>query len=661
MMGLFRRTRRVGTGPAPGNPGNPGRDLWPVLALLVTMAVVPSACVLWFLSRAVGSERLAVRQRLAEVYRRQLSPAPEWARQWWDERRGELTMPPSLAAAEVFRACLDRPMFDAVVVLDENGSFAYPQLRPDLGRDDPSPAWLEAERLEFQQHDYALALKAYEQIQAGGAKPDNLAQIARTLIPRIRCLIHVGRRGEAMDLISESLDSAKGAADDQGRLIAPNALLLGFQTAPPDTPEHAELLSRLVAMVDYRVTPSMPAFQRRFLLSELLSATDRPELRRWLTAEELADEYLHKRLEADADGPAPSGVKGVWRVASSDHRMVGLIRQDHLVDQFGPWLSGKLGLTGTTLDLLPPGASQDPDALAWVAMDDFLPGWQLSLRLEGDSLFAAAAHRQELVLVWVGILALLAIGVATAAAGYALQKQVRLARLKNDLIANVSHELKTPLAGMRVLIDTLVDGRCRDERQAAEYLGLIARENTRLCRLIDNFLAFSRMERNKQAFVMEPVAVADVIDAAVQSVHERIEASGGALTVEVDEHLPGVVGDRDALTTAVLNLLDNALKYSGQDKRIHVRARDLGLDVGIEVTDHGVGIPRRAVRRVFERFYQVDQRLSRTAGGCGLGLSVVRFIMTAHGGTVEVRSVEGQGSTFQLRLPKKSTMDLGQG
>ncbi|MCC7204933.1 MAG: HAMP domain-containing histidine kinase [Phycisphaeraceae bacterium] len=653
MIGFFRRSRSVGTGPE--------AHLWPVLALLVLMAVVPSACVLWFLSRAVGNERLAVRQRLVEVYRRQLSPAPELARQWWEDVRLRLTAEQSLPPAEVFGRLIEQPPLGAAVVLDAQGQPVYPQA--STGFDDETSQgspWDEVEQLKRHDGDLQAVLRMYKEM---GDRMSASTSVAQARLSQARCLLRLYRPAEAIRLILDEIDRSpmRKTADSHGRLLAPNALLLGLEAAEPGSKESSVLLDRLLAWVDYRAVPAMPSQQRRFLLAELVARTNQPGLTRSLAAEQLAEHYLSIRRPTEGDGPSPSGVEGVWQITSDDHRVVGLIRQGRLTAELVAWLNQRLGLDETVLELLPPGTSPDPEALAWVAMQDALPGWQLALRIEGVSPFAAAEHRQEVVLIWAGILALTAIGAATAAAGYALQRQVRLARLKNDLIANVSHELKTPLAGMRVLIDTLVDGRCRNERQATEYLGLIARENTRLCRLIDNFLAFSRMERNKQAFVMEPVAVADVIDAAAQSVHERVEAAGGELTVEVDENLPAVTGDKDALTTAVLNLLDNALKYSGQDKRIHVRAMDLGLDVGIEVSDHGIGIPPRAQRRIFERFYQVDQRLSRSAGGCGLGLSVVRFIMTAHGGTVEMRSIEGKGSTFLLRLPKKNMMDPGQG
>ena len=165
------------------------------------------------------------------------------------------------------------------------------------------------------------------------------------------------------------------------------------------------------------------------------------------------------------------------------------------------------------------------------------------------------------------------------------------------------------------------------------------------------FLTFSRMERNKRAFVFAPVAPAEIIDAAVEAMGERLAPPQCRFERDVPADLPAIQGDRDALVTVVLNLLDNAHKYSNDGRCIAVRAFRDGDGVCIAVQDDGVGLSRRAAKRVFDRFYQVDRSLSRSAGGCGLGLSIVRFIVEAHGGVVAVASEPGRGSTFTARLP----------
>jgi signal transduction histidine kinase len=205
-----------------------------------------------------------------------------------------------------------------------------------------------------------------------------------------------------------------------------------------------------------------------------------------------------------------------------------------------------------------------------------------------------------------------------------------------------------------VLVDTLRQGRSSGPGQVQEYLELIAGENERLSRLIDNFLTFSRMERNKRAFVFAPVDAGDLIRSAAAAMRERFSTPGARLELEVPPRLPELYGDRDALMTVLLNLLDNAWKYSGEEKLVSVSAYPVGDNVFIEVKDNGIGLSRRAMRRIFDRFYQVDQTLSRRAGGCGLGLAIVKFILDAHGGSIEVKSQVGKGSAFTVRLPIRS-------
>ena len=190
-----------------------------------------------------------------------------------------------------------------------------------------------------------------------------------------------------------------------------------------------------------------------------------------------------------------------------------------------------------------------------------------------------------------------------------------------------------------------------EPKRSREYLQLIVKENVRLSRLIDNFLTFSRMERNKEKFNRVHVDASQIAATAAESVTDRFNAAGCKFDVTVDANLPQVDADPDALITVLLNLLDNAFKYTNQDKHIVLRVFADNGHVCFGVEDNGIGLSRRAAQKVFERFYRVDQELSRSAEGSGLGLSIVRFIVNAHGGTVTVRSELGEGSTFTVRLP----------
>ena len=254
---------------------------------------------------------------------------------------------------------------------------------------------------------------------------------------------------------------------------------------------------------------------------------------------------------------------------------------------------------------------------------------------------------------------------AGSVAGQAVSKQVKLNKLKNDFIATVSHELKTPLASMRVLADTLLEGNYKDRQQATEYLELICKENKRLSGLIDNFLTFSRMERNKQTFEMVKTSPAAIVHAAAEAVKTKFANGCCEFEVQTAENLSDVMADQDAMVTVLVNLLDNAYKYSYDEKRIVLRVfagvlkrkkGRLGVPakdnaVCFQVTDNGVGLSRWGAKKIFNRFYQIDRSLSRQAEGCGLGLSIVKFIVDAHKGSISVKSKPGKGSVFTVKLP----------
>ncbi|MBW3579945.1 MAG: PAS domain-containing protein [Actinobacteria bacterium] len=224
----------------------------------------------------------------------------------------------------------------------------------------------------------------------------------------------------------------------------------------------------------------------------------------------------------------------------------------------------------------------------------------------------------------------------------------RLEAMRRDFVANISHELKTPVGAMGLLADTIAseDDPAVTRRLAHRMTG----EALRVGRIIDDLLDLTRIEA-EEAPRREPVGVRTVVDEAV----ERVRPLSGArhILVDTDEVRPGhwVRADERQLVSAVANLLENACKYSDEGSTVEVRSRADATSVEISVHDHGIGIPGRDLERVFERFYRVDRARSRGTGGTGLGLAIVRHVATNHQGQVSVASREGEGSVFTLRLP----------
>lgn len=277
--------------------------------------------------------------------------------------------------------------------------------------------------------------------------------------------------------------------------------------------------------------------------------------------------------------------------------------------------------------------------------------WQVQLFLTDERAVNDAVREQVRAYAWTAGIAAVSICVIAGVAGFAVSRQLRLHELKNTSVATVAHELRTPLASMRMLVDTLREGRYHNEQQVAEYLDLIARENLRLSRLTDNFLTLSRLERNEHAIHLSRTDPLPIIEQAVQSMRARLEAPGCTFLLDLPVQLPAIIADRDALALVIGNLLDNAVKYTGDEKKIALRAREASGRVFISVTDNGLGLSRADRKNIFKQFFQVDQKLSRARGGCGLGLALVYHIVEAHHGRVDIESQLNRGSTFTVSIP----------
>ena len=237
-------------------------------------------------------------------------------------------------------------------------------------------------------------------------------------------------------------------------------------------------------------------------------------------------------------------------------------------------------------------------------------------------------------------------------------ERARLDAVRTDFVANISHELRTPIGAMSLLAEAMVDAD--DPEVVARLSGKIIKESERLARTIDDLLELSRIELGGDA-LREPVRARFVLDDALERVRGFAERRQIALRVEFAEDDVQAMGDRRQLVSAVGNLMDNAIKYSDSGSEVEVRAVREDDRVLFMVTDHGMGIGSQHLERIFERFYRIDRARSRETGGTGLGLAIVRHVAVNHGGEVKVSSQEGEGSTFTLNIPAVPTSlpDMG--
>ena len=232
-------------------------------------------------------------------------------------------------------------------------------------------------------------------------------------------------------------------------------------------------------------------------------------------------------------------------------------------------------------------------------------------------------------------------------------RHIRLAETRRDFVANVSHELKTPIGAVSILAEA-IEGAADDPDAVRHFSQRLTAESTRLSALVTQIIDLSRLQADEPLLRAEPVSVADIVDEAVSRHRELATTREVSLVARCDDDL-WVLGDQSQLTEAIANLVQNAIVYSEPKARVAVSARrvhDVDTDViEIAVADNGIGIGEADQERIFERFYRVDYSRSRENGGTGLGLSLVKHTCQAHGGSVDVWSKLGQGSTFTLRLP----------
>ncbi len=229
--------------------------------------------------------------------------------------------------------------------------------------------------------------------------------------------------------------------------------------------------------------------------------------------------------------------------------------------------------------------------------------------------------------------------------------ELELARMKSDFVSTVSHEFKSPLTSIRQLAEMLQSGRVPSEERRQKYYDVLLEQSERLALLTDNILSLAKIEEGRAEFAFETTDISVLLTEVISSIRERVRHEGFDIGLDVEGALPLLAVDRTALSQAMTNLIDNAIKYSGDSRKISVCARLEEQAVVIAVQDFGIGIKKEDIPRLFERFYRGGDELTRTVKGSGLGLTLVKEIVAAHRGKVHVESEPGKGSLFSIRLP----------
>lgn len=635
------------------------RRLWFVLILFLAAVLLPTACVLWLINDSIAKQRQIARQQLAEAYRSHLKLAAERLDEYWRQESAKLmagvqgTKPQQAWASAVASG-----LADSLVLYGEDGGILYPIPLAAPILVEPASDWTRARALEQRASlDSSLAAAAVYGSIASQAK--DAQTIGLALQAQARSLRQGGERIAAATLILERFGAGQlqDAVDSQGRRIAGDALLMAIQILPASDPRRLRAARQLHGQLIRYDANAMPSAQRLFLMKEMRGAKLPADLTSFPTfeAEELAIRFVEAGSTRAFDGVLrPAGWKDVWMLGAESGQAAGLFKTESVKKRVQEFAAAQPLPPHVRMAMLERGASA-AEAIETISAGTYLPEWRLALFSSGQRPFDELANRQMGLYIWIGALVVAAVTCIALAAGRIIHRQMRLASLKSDLVATVSHELKTPLTSIRLLLDTLLEQDTLEPVRMREYLELMERESARLTHMIENFLAFSRLERNRYNFRFGQVRPAEIVERATEVFAERAAEPRVRLSVDVAPDLPSIHADPGALSTVLINLLDNAYKYTQEDKQIDLRAFESGGKICFEVRDNGVGVAKSETAKVFRDFYQVDSRLARTQGGCGLGLSIVKFIVEAHKGVVSLDSNPGRGSTFTVAVPSSQT------
>ena len=644
--------------------------------LLAIAVILPTVCLLWFMTQAVKNERLAVRQKLIDVYQEKTKPFVENLRQKRLKFEREIQRIEQLTAFSFFvEFCCDKEYADGLLIYDNNDQIIFPVLPEKTYLPDTKnfeTAW----KSEFVDTDYITAAREYEQAITSTSPP---YEVFHRRLAMVRCYEKAGNIEQAINTCKKLAYREKHIANEyrSSDIIRARLKLVALYRKYDQAifkKEASQLLSDL--LIDNPNSP-LASEVRVFILTKLLGLIDDAEFRQQqqnniakaqkiLKAEmlslhvvdNLSTQYDLDKLQEKRFVPIDLSQKTyamlfktkTRKVISLGHRSSLITVLKHIAEE----LSDSTATVGVFDEHNNSvfGKNQDAQkAFLTITPSPYFKEWKLCFFFHNSEVFDNAASKQTAIYTWTGLLVVLLILSSGAIAAQVISRQIKLNRLKNDFIATVTHELKTPLSSMRVLVDTLLEGNYNDQQQATEYLQLISKENARLSRLIDNFLTFSRMERNKQAFDIVKTDPAEIAQNAAEAMQTKFNGKNCKFAVTIDNDLPEVMADKDAMVTVLVNLLDNAYKYSLHNKQIELKLFSEDGDICFSVKDNGLGMTRKQTRKIFDRFYQTDSSLSRQTEGTGLGLSIVKFIVDAHKGQITVESKPGKGSEFTVRIP----------
>ncbi|MBC8180705.1 hypothetical protein H8E88_06225 [candidate division KSB1 bacterium] len=341
--------------------------------------------------------------------------------------------------------------------------------------------------------------------------------------------------------------------------------------------------------------------------------------------------------------------------------MGGIWNTDNFRDQYlRSLLENSLELTDVywqVLDndgnvILQPKSSEPGKKTVTINLANNFPPWSIELYQKDAKLFEQILNLRRSIYFYILILVAGILGCGLVLTSYSINREIELAQLKSDFVSTISHDLRSPLTSIRQMAEMLKTGRVPTNKRRQKYYEVIVDQSEKLSLLINNILDSSKMEEKKRGFDFEVVNFRKLLFDILSIIKQRVQHEGYTLKTEIDKSLPEIEVDRSAVSQVIANLVDNAIKFSNENKKINVRSFAESDYVVVEIQDFGIGIKKDDINKIFNRFYRSgDESVRSRIKGSGLGLTLVKQIIDAHRGQVFVESAVGRGSTFKIKIP----------
>ena len=653
---------------------------WHIFGLLIAAVVFPSLLLsllsFWVLRQQGRAERLAARQRAAVT----LNEVDELLQKRLQALEGKLSdittqLPSSANVGEIIEVAREQePLFEQLFLLDAKGSIMFPE-PPSFEPPTELPAttaWQIVQAHEFISGNLPQAVQDYRKMLARDAENPFVQNALARCYFKGENFQAAKTHFELLASRQKSPTSLRFGAYYQliqsqkalGELESAIQTLVEFTEVMADKSESFDHLSRIYYFEQIpSLLDSLPT------ISEPLQARLENALRRWraqvsvyefreLLERELLPMFLPliSSLDEGKSRWMPLQNSDGWQVLlcakTKDEILGAKLGLQKLQDEFVESLNFRLRNLGEkAVGTIIGGEEKPPESvIASLRPAPPISFWELVILSQNQSWQRITSWQLRLML-WASILCAIALFGGIILVGRQIKGEHELSCLKTDFVSNVSHELKTPLTSIRMFVETLRLKRYSNESEASEYLDILQEETERLTRLVNRVLDFSRMERGKRQFQLEEENLAQIVSEAVETFkHQLSEDEDCDITIDIED-VPTLKLDKDALANMLLNLLNNALKYSKPPKQIRVTLSRTDENVVLSISDNGIGIPKRDQKKVFQRFYRVNDTLSREVEGSGLGLSIVKYIADAHGASISVESKINRGSTFSIAFP----------